>query len=102
MIEPSYIIRPPHSVDELTEHIAGYVEIAQSFSPEPLPEDTATRLLQKITTFPDYWQEQVRSAYRNGEQLGGYRIYERQLCVGVSRIATGCVGGVYTCAEARM
>ena len=102
MVEPSYIVRPPPSVDELTEHVAGYVEVAQSFSPEPLPEDTATRLLQKLTTFPGYRQEQVRSAYRSGEQLGGYRIYERQLCMGAARIATGCIGGVYTRAEARM
>ena len=67
-----------------------------------MPQDTATRLLQKLTTFPGYRQEQVRSAYRDGEQLGGYRIYERQLSVGAACIATGCIGGVYTRAEARM
>lgn len=102
MAASSYIVRPPHTVDELAEHVSGYVEVAQSFSAERLPEDTATRLLQKLTTFPGYRQEQVRSAYRNGEQLGGYRIYERQLSVGAARIATGCIGGVYTRAEARM
>lgn len=98
----SFIIRPPHTLDELTEHITGYVQVAQSFSSESLPEDTATRLLHKLTTFPGYRQEQIRSAYRDSEQLGGYRMYERQLCVGVARIATGCIGGVYTRAEARM
>ena len=35
----SLIIRPPLSPDELVEHIKGYVEVAQSFSPDPLPED---------------------------------------------------------------
>src|SRR5579863_1649511 len=97
----SLIIRPPRSPDELTEHIKGSVEVAQSFSPDPLPEDTANRLLHWLTTLPGYRQEQVRSAYRNGEQIGGYRIYERQLCVGTARLATGCIGGVYTRAEAR-
>jgi predicted N-acetyltransferase YhbS len=101
MTVSSLIIRPPRSTDELTEHIKGYVEVAQSFSPDPLPEDTANRLLRKLTTLPGYRQEQVRSAYSNDQQIGGYRIYERQLCVGTARFATGCIGGVYTRAEAR-
>ncbi|MEO6889517.1 MAG: GNAT family N-acetyltransferase, partial [Ktedonobacteraceae bacterium] len=95
------IIRPPLAPDELAEHITGYVEVAQSFSPDPLPDDTANRLLRKLTTLPGYRQEQVRSMYRNGAQLGGYRIYERMLRVGAARLATGCIGGVYTRAEAR-
>jgi len=79
----------------------GYVEVAQSFSPDPLPENTANRLLHRLITLPSYRQEQVRSAYRNGEHVGGYRIYERMLRVGAARLATGCIGGVYTRAEAR-
>lgn len=97
----SFLIRPPRSLDELTDHIKGYVEVAQSFSPDPLPEDTANRLLRRLITLPGYRQEQVRSAYRNDEHLGGYRIYERLLRVGAARLATGCIGGVYTRAEAR-
>lgn len=95
------IIRPPLSSDELTEHMQGYVEVAQSFSPDPLPEDTAQRLLDRLTTLPGYRQEQVHSAYRDGKQVGGYRIYERLLRVGTARLVTGCIGGVYTRAEAR-
>ncbi|HLZ56927.1 MAG TPA: GNAT family N-acetyltransferase, partial [Ktedonosporobacter sp.] len=94
-------IRSPYSPDELTEHINGYVQVAQSFSPDPLPEDTATRLLRKVATSPGYRPEQVRGAYRNGEHLGGYRIYERLLRVGTARLVTGCIGGVYTRAETR-
>ncbi len=101
MAASSLLIRSPLSPDELTEHINGYVQVAQSFSPDPLPRDTATRLLSRLTTFPGYRQEQVRSAYRNDKQLGGYRISERLLRVGVARLATGCIGGVYTRAEAR-
>jgi GNAT superfamily N-acetyltransferase len=101
MVISSFLIRPPRSPDELIDHMKGYVEVAQSFSPDPLPEDTANRLLRRLITLPGYRQEQVRSAYRNDEFLGGYRIYERLLHVGASRLATGCIGGVYTRAEAR-
>ncbi len=101
MTASALTIRPPQSADELREHLDGYVEVAQSFSSDPLPEDMASRLLRRLTTLPGYRSEQVRSAYRNGEQLGGYRIYERLLGVGVARLATGCVGGVYTRARAR-
>lgn len=94
-------IRPPRSPEELGEHIEGYVQVAQSFSPDPLPEDTSTRLLNRLTTLPGYRQEQIRSAYRSGEHLGGYRIYERLMRVGAARLAAGCIGGVYTRAEAR-
>lgn len=101
MTASPFLIRPPQSPDELTDHVKGYVEVAQSFSSDPLPEDTADRLLRKLITLPGYRPEQVRSAYRDGEQLGGYRIYERLLRVGEARLATGCIGGVYTRAEAR-
>ncbi len=101
MTIPSFLIRPPHSPEELTDHIKGYVEVAQSFSPAPLPEDTAKRLLHRLITLPGYRLEQVRSAYRNGEHLGGYRIYERSLRVGAARLIIGCIGGVYTRADAR-
>lgn len=96
MTASSLIIRPPLSPDERRERLEGYVQVAQSFSPDPLPEDTATRLLRKLSTFPGYRPAQVRSAYRNGEQLGDYRISERLLCVGAARLPTGCIGGVYT------
>ncbi len=101
MTASSLIIRPPNSLDELTEHFQGYVEVAQSFSADPLPADTASWMTRRAITLPGYRQEQVRSAYRNGEQLGGYRIYERRLRVGEARLTTGCIGGVYTRAGAR-
>src|SRR5690349_10278443 len=101
MAASSLIIRPPDTPGELREHIEGYVQVAQSFSPDPLPEDTAQRRLHRITTSPSYCLEQIRSAYRAGSQLGGYRIDERLLRIGAARLATGCVGGVYTRSEAR-
>lgn len=97
----SFLIRPPQSSEELVDHMNGYVEVKQAFSPDPLPEDTADRLLRRLITLPGYRQEQVRSAYRDSEHLGGYRIYERLLHVGSARLVTGCIGGVYTYAKAR-
>lgn len=97
----SFLIRPPRSPDELADHMNGYVEVNQAFSPDPFPEDTAHRLLRRLITLPGYRPEQVRSAYRHDEHLGGYRIYERMLRMGNARIATGCIGGVYTRTHAR-
>ncbi len=101
MSTTSFSIRSPQSLDELTDHLKEYVEVAQSYSPDPLPEDTVDRLQRKLITLPGYRPEQVRSAYYNAEPLGGYRIYERLLRVGTARLLTGCIGGVYTRAEAR-
>ncbi|HEY4383324.1 MAG TPA: GNAT family N-acetyltransferase [Ktedonobacteraceae bacterium] len=95
------IVRPALSPDELKVHMEGYVQVAQSFSPDPLPEDMVQRRLHRITTLPGYRPEQVRSVYRDEMPLGGYRIDERLLRVGAARLATGCIGGVYTRAEAR-
>jgi predicted N-acetyltransferase YhbS len=101
MCASPFLIRPALSLDELREHVEGYVQVAQSFSPDPLPPDTATRQLRRLTTAPGFRPEQVRNAYRDGEQLGGYKIYEHLLRVGVARLPTGCIGGVYTRAEVR-
>lgn len=101
MTEPSLTIRPPLSPEELREHIQGYVQVAQSFSSDPLPGDTEERLFNRLTTLPGYRPEQVRSAYRADAQLGGYRMYERLLRVGDAELLTGCIAGVYTRAEAR-
>lgn len=97
----SLIIRPPHSPDELREYNEGYVQVAQSFSPDPLPEDMALRRLHRITTAPGYRPEQIRCAYRDGKLLAAYRIDERLLRIGVARLTTGCIAGVYTLSEAR-
>lgn len=83
------------------EHMEGYVQVAQSFSPDPLPADMAQRRLRRITTTPGYRPEQVRGAYRANCLLGGYKIEERPLRVGAARLVTGCIGGVYTLEEAR-
>src|SRR5579884_3227065 len=94
-------IRPAHTLEELRRYVEGYVQVAQSFSPDPLPQDMASRRLDRLTTLPAFRPEQVRCAYRDGEYVGGYHIAERRLRVGTARLLTGCIGGVYTLAHAR-
>jgi hypothetical protein len=79
MISSSFLIRPPHTLEELIDHVQGYVEVGQSFSPDPFPQDTVARQLRSLTTLPGYKPEQVRNVYRDGELVGGCRIYERWL-----------------------
>src|SRR5258708_33093393 len=59
MAASSLIIRSPLSPDDLTEHIKGYVQVVQSFSPDPLPADNPTRSLLQLTSCLDYRQDQV-------------------------------------------
>ncbi len=93
-----FIIRPPESPEELTEHVKGHLE---TFPPDVVSEDIVTRRVRRLTTYPGYRREQIRCAYRDGKLLGGCRIYERQLRMGAARLATGCVGGVHFRASER-
>jgi predicted N-acetyltransferase YhbS len=101
MSASSLLIRPARTPDELRTYVEGYVQVAQSFSPDLLPQDMAARRLDRLTTLPGFRSEQVRCASRDGEYVGGYRIMERRLRVGTARLLTGCIGGVYTHAHAR-
>jgi predicted N-acetyltransferase YhbS len=101
MSTSSLLIRPASTADELRTYVEGYVQVAQSFSPDPLPQDMASRLLDRLTTQPGFRLEQIRCAYRDGEYVGGYRIAARLLRIGAARLLTGCIGGVYTHVHAR-
>jgi predicted N-acetyltransferase YhbS len=101
MSASSLRIRPARTPDELRTYVEGYVQVAQSFSPDPLPQDIAARRLDRLTTLPGFRLEQVRCASRDGEYVGGCHIAERWLRIGAARLLTGCIGGVYTLAHAR-
>src|SRR5258708_8175847 len=75
------IVRPLASPTEYKLHF----EFAdQAFSPDPSP-DNALGWQQVVTTRPDYRPEQLRGAFRDGEQLGSYIIYERMLRMGTAQ-----------------
>jgi predicted N-acetyltransferase YhbS len=67
----------------------------QAFSREPSPE-SARYWYQFVTTMPGYRPEQLRGAFRAGEQVGSYLLSERTLHVGTARLLTGCIGAVVT------
>ncbi len=86
------IVRPLASPTEYKLHF----EFAdQAFSPDPSP-DNALGWQQVVTTRPGYRPEQLRGAFRDGEQLGSYSIYERMLRMGIAQLLTGCIGAVVT------
>src|SRR5438477_2960087 len=67
----------------------------QAFSENPSPTDA--RFWQQFTTSrPEYCPEQLRGAFRDGEQLGSYILYERKLRMGAAQLTTGCIGSVVT------
>lgn len=67
----------------------------QAFSPDTSP--ASARYWQQVTTtHPEYRPEQLRGAFRDGEQLGSYIFHERMLRIGMARLATGCIGSVVT------
>src|SRR5207302_5940939 len=39
---------------------------------------------------------QLRGAFRDGEQLGSYIIFERMLRMGAAQVSTGCISAVVT------
>ena len=92
MVSSPMIVRPLASPAEYALHF----QLAdQAFSPDPSPANA--RFWQQVTTSrPDFRAEQLRGAFRDGEQLGSYILHERTLRMGAARLATGCIGAVVT------
>src|SRR5947209_7182217 len=88
----SIVVRPLASAAEYELH-SRFAD--QAFAPKPSPE-SARFWLQANTSRPDFRPEQLRGAFRDGEQLGSYILHERTLRMGAAWIATGCIGGVVT------
>jgi len=92
MNSSSIVVRPLASPAEYELH---FQFADQAFSPHPSP-DSARFWQQVTTTRPDFRPEQLRGAFRDGEQLGSYILHERVLRMGTAQLATGCIGGVVT------
>jgi predicted N-acetyltransferase YhbS len=86
------IVRPLASPAEYKLHF----EFAdQAFSPDPSPT-SAQYWQQFVTNQPGFRPEQLRGAFRDGEQLGSYIMHERILRMGAAQFLTGCIGAVVT------
>jgi GNAT superfamily N-acetyltransferase len=88
----SIIVRPLASPAECEMH---FLQADQTFSPDPSPSN-AMYWQRFVTSQPGYHPDQLRGAFRNGEQLGSYRIRSRMLRMGAAQLATGCIGSVVT------
>lgn len=94
---PSLLVRPLASTDEYNI----YYRLADTaFSPEP-SEESAQRWQHFSTHSPDFHPDQVRGAFYDNQFMGGYILYERVLCMGAARLATGCIGAVVTAPDKR-
>ncbi len=88
----SILVRPVANSNELTLQL----QLAdQAFAAEPSPESTE-HWRQSITSSPEYRPEEIRGAFHDNQQLGGYIIYERKLCMGAAQLTTGCISAVVT------
>ncbi|GHO51912.1 GNAT family N-acetyltransferase [Ktedonobacter robiniae] len=67
----------------------------QAFAPTPDPAN-ARAWGQTVLTQPDFRPQQLRGAFREEAQLGGYGLNEWILRIGEARISTGCIGMVVT------
>jgi predicted N-acetyltransferase YhbS len=92
MTSTSIIVRPVATPGELML----LLRLAdQAFSDEP-SESGARDWQQFLTAGPEYRSEEIRGAFRAGEQAGGYIIYECELRMGAARLTTGCISAVVT------
>ncbi len=92
MHSSSIVVRPLVSADEYELH-ARFSD--EAFAPKPSAEN-ARFWLQVNISRPDFRPEQLRGAFRDGEQVGSYFLYERVLRMGEARLATGCIASVVT------
>src|SRR5919106_431514 len=92
MASPLITVRALATSDERQRHCQ-FAD--QAFSREPSPA-SARSWYQFITTMPGYRPEQLRGAFRDGEQVGSYFLHERTMHVGTARLLTGCIGAVVT------
>lgn len=94
---PAVVVRPLRSADEdRTYYRWASAEFATQAS-----EEEAQRWLRAVHESPGFRPEHVRGAFRAEEQLGGYMLHDRLLCMGAARISTGCIAAVVTAPQAR-
>ncbi|HLG64452.1 MAG TPA: GNAT family N-acetyltransferase [Ktedonosporobacter sp.] len=91
------IVRPLASAEEY----AIFFRLADTaFSAEP-SEESAQRWQHLLTHRPDFHPDELRGAFYNDQLMGGYILYDRVLCMGMARLATGCIGAVVTAPDNR-
>ena len=96
------VVRPFETAAERDEF---YLLASQAFNadvPETERAQQIARRRQRVEGQPGYDPTNLRGAFRGSTFLGGYRIQERQLQVGMARLLTCCIGAVVTHPEQRL
>lgn len=85
------------AVDQPHEIETFHQRALEVYQPNADIEVALPRRLAELAAMPDLPPGGQRAAFVDGEIVGGYTMFERDLCVGPSRLRTGCIGAVYTC-----
>jgi len=78
-----------------------YFHMADQAFSRPPSEEGERRWQGYTSHMPGFHTEQMRGAFRNDQQLGGYMMFDRVMRMGAARISTGCIGAVVTANEHR-
>ena len=94
MMASSLVVRPLRSSEE---YDLQFQLADQAFGEQgQTSAESVQRWQRYITNLPEFRPEQLRGVFRDGEQLGGYILYERILHMGAANISTGCISAVVT------
>lgn len=97
MSSSSIVIRSPANAEEIAAHFKwDYI----TFRHEDNPERIALEQHGVMST-PGFIVESMRSAFLDGELVGGCLVFERELHIGGANVLVGCIGGVFTRPEYR-
>ncbi|GER91331.1 hypothetical protein KDW_54930 [Dictyobacter vulcani] len=93
----SVIVRPLTTQEEMEQQ---FIWSDQAFSGTPDPTRARNRGQQAFTQ-PNFMSRQLRGAFLNNTQVGGYALYKWTLRMGAARISTACIGSVVVDPAAR-
>ena len=97
-VSPDFTIRSL----ETPEEFDSYFRLnAQTFRPDEDTALVAARRRRFIMGDPDFQVSHLHGAFLGEVHVGSYRMQERWLYVGSSRVRVGCIGGVVTRPEYR-
>lgn len=87
---------------ETPEEFESYFHLnARVFRPDDDTTLVATRRRRFIMDDPDFQVGHMHGAFLSEVHIGSYRMHERWLSIGSSRVLVGCIGGVVTHPEYR-
>src|SRR5690349_11717996 len=95
---PDFTIRSLETPEEVESYF--YLN-ARVFRPDEDTASVATRRRRFILSDPDFQVGHLHGAFLSEVHIGSYRMQERWLSLGSSKVRVGCVGGVVTRPEYR-